>query len=83
MEDKVNELESVFDSAAHEKLKVASVNFGYKNGSLIRALRVRGNLIATAQFHKVAKEDEKINHIINSDHEKLKQPVCAFITFNH
>jgi hypothetical protein len=48
------------------------VTFGYKNGNLIRALKTRGALIATAQFHKVAKEDEKINHIINSDHEKLR-----------
>ena len=47
LESKVNELPHVFDSV-HDKLRVAAVTFGYKNGNLIRALKVRGNLIATA-----------------------------------
>jgi hypothetical protein len=46
-------------------------------------LKVRGALIANAQFHKIPKEDEKINNIIKNDIEKLKTPVCAFVTFNH
>lgn len=48
LEKKVNELDAVFDSAAHDKLKVAAVTFGYKNGNLIRALKARGALIASA-----------------------------------
>ena len=46
LESKVHELPAVFDTV-HDKLRVAAVTFGYKNGNLIRALRVRGFMIAT------------------------------------
>jgi hypothetical protein len=48
LESKVKDLPAVFDSAAHDNLRVAAVTFGYKNGNLIRALKVRGALIASA-----------------------------------
>lgn len=83
LEKKIKELPHVFDSAASAEIRISAVTFGYRNGALIRALKTRGALVAGAQFHKVSQEDAKINNIIKHDFEKLREPVCAFITFNH
>ena len=64
------------------KIEVATIAFGYKNGDLIRCLKQRGYLIGAGYFDKVPEQDDKLNQIVKQDKALLKQPVCAFITFN-
>lgn len=69
------------DAEIERRMKVASITFGYKNGDLIRQLKVRGSLIGAGKYHLVHEVDKNLNNLISEDIKKLKQPVCAFITF--
>ena len=46
----------------HEKLEIqiATISFGYKNGSLLKALMERGGLIGNAKYKKLEPSDTKI-----------------------
>lgn len=80
MVDKISKLDAVV-AGDDEPIRVATVTFGYKNGELIRKMKERGALIGAGSFNLVPEKDDYLNQIIKDEAEKLKQPVCAFVTF--
>lgn len=88
MEAQVGQLDGVLDhdgvdNRTNKKIpiKVATINFGFKNGDLIRELRNRGGHIGQGAFELVPEKDALLNQILKDDADKLIQPVCAFVTF--
>lgn len=86
LETQVANLDSVLSEVKPQgrqkkEIKVASIYFGFKNGELIRTLKQRGANIGSGAFEKVQPQDDLLNQIIKEDIDKLKQPVCAFVTF--
>ena len=57
LETQVANLDSVLShtntKGKKKEIKVASINFGFKNGELIRALKQRGANIGAGAFEKV------------------------------
>jgi len=62
-------------------LKIANINFAYKNAELLDLLAERGALIINGQYSKLKKFNEKIEDYLNANRDELIHPVTAFITF--
>jgi len=85
LEEKIVTLKEVNkdDDGNDYECKVALMKFGYRNGELIRKMKVRGALIGTGKFAKVEEMDDQLNALIQEDYEKIQTPCAAFITFTH
>ena len=76
--EKVNSVPHVLKK---ETCKVAHINFGYRNGDLIRLLQDRGTCVGQANFKGIPPIEDKINELLKNDIDRLKEPVTCFITF--
>jgi hypothetical protein len=81
IETKLKELPQVFLNCKHQEIKVACINYGYKNGNLINLLKKRGQIIGNGQYDKLEPVEEEINIILNRS-DSIKEPIVAFITFS-
>lgn len=62
-------------------LKIANINFAYKNAELLKLLAERGALIISGQYSKLKEFNEKIEDHLNAKRDELTHPVIAYITF--
>jgi len=77
------------DNYSKDKVKIACVSFGYKNGDLIKLLIKRGLAIGNAKFEDIKKIDHDIkklvgkekNELIANQKHKMFRPVNCFVTF--
>ena len=65
------------------EIKVADISFAFENHELIKKLKERGTAIKKLDYEKINKLDEEIDKYVREpdNREKLRRPVCAFITF--
>jgi hypothetical protein len=77
--EKLNKYPKVIEEDSD--LKIANINFAYKNAELLKLLAERGTLIITGQYSKLKEFNEKIEDHLNAKRDELIHPVTAFITF--
>ncbi len=63
------------------QIKVADIQFSFKNASLINALVARGTNIKNNDWTSYKKTNEKLDQIKTKEYQNLLNPVGAFITF--
>ena len=92
MEQLSNQLSSLLnmlykkkDRAAAEKEKdlfeIALTFFCFHNAKLVGLLDERGDQIRAEDRQQIRKKGKEVHDYITKDIEKLKRPVCAFVTF--
>lgn len=65
------------------KPKIAEVRVAYKHREIIELLKTRGSIIEDeVDLIYQVKADHDIAKYIKENEETLKEPVCAFVTFN-
>lgn len=62
-------------------LKVADINFSFRNRHVLDLLKQRGEAILDNDEDLQRKLEKYIQKLIRNNHEKLNNPVTAFITF--
>lgn len=63
------------------RIKIADIQFSFNNGQLINILKQRGLKIKTNDWSSMSKLDDQLDHLKDTQLEKLIVPVSAFITF--
>ena len=83
VEEQVNKLNNVLDRHKGEKVDIACITFGYKNGELIKLLKLRGYQLKIGMWEEVSKIDKQIKSLVEdqSKFDKFITPTWAFITF--
>ena len=75
-----NEVESKGFEAI-DKVRVADIQFSYKNGSLINLLKKRGEHVKNNNWPALKKINEELDKIKTKEYQNLIVPVGAFVTF--
>jgi len=63
------------------EVKIADIVFAFNNAQLIQLLKTRGMHIQFQRYNEMRDTEKLINHVIQTEFEKLTRPVDAFITF--
>jgi hypothetical protein len=63
------------------EIKVACINLAYDNSSILRLLSQRGKHLTHGEFKKAKAVETKILQELETNSEKVKRPVVAFVIF--
>ena len=64
-----------------DKVRVADIQFSFKNGALIHELRKRGLHIKNNNWKGLKNSNDALDRIKNKHYHDLMTPVSAFVTF--
>ena len=82
MERRLKQLPDLgYEDEYQDEIKVAVTTFAYKNGSMIKALRERGDSIKSNDWKGIDKADKKINKLKEIELEQLTTPCSVFMSF--
>ena len=82
MERRLKQLPDLgYEEDIQYEIKVAVTTFAYKNGSMIKALRERGERIKSNDWKGIDKADKKINKLKQIELEQLTTPCSVFMSF--
>jgi hypothetical protein len=64
-----------------DRIRIADIQFSFKNSSLINTLKIRGQNIKENNWAALKKTSELLDRIKTKEYQNLLIPVGAFITF--
>jgi hypothetical protein len=81
--DRVSKLPPVEEGVAKDDVNIAIISYGYHNSKMIKLLKKRGNYLGNGKINDFMKNEKMSRGLVlsNAEFEKMKQPVCAFVTF--